>query len=64
MEQHQQRVVDEQKELDIKIKGLQRFIEGGDVFDKLPKAEREDMMKQLNHMRVYTSILTRRINRF
>lgn len=63
MEQYQLRVIEEKEELDIKIKGLQNFIES-DKFDNLPNPEKRDMEKQLTHMRVYTNVLQSRINRF
>lgn len=62
---HQQRVVDEKRELDQKIKDLQKFIEGeGTVYMSLSNAERIDLTEQYHNMLNYSEILFRRINRF
>lgn len=65
MEPHQLRVVEEKKELDLKIKNLQIFSEeAGEIWQSLSINEKEDLKEQLKHMQVYTHILQKRINRF
>lgn len=60
---HQQRVVDEMKELDHKIEKLQAFTVS-DTFANLQLQERIDLREQLYFMEQYSSVLARRINRF
>lgn len=64
LEDFQQRVVDEQAELETKIKGLQSFIEANILYFSLPLYEQKDMRDQLSTMEHYSLILTRRIRRF
>lgn len=64
MEAHQQRVVDEQTELDDKIGKLQNFISDSPIFIKLDKDDRVLLDHQLSTMRNYSKILGERIKRF
>ena len=64
LQPHQQRVVEEKKELDSKIKSLQNFIEMNDTFKAFIEEEKNDMREQLKFMQFYSLALQRRINRF
>jgi hypothetical protein len=61
---HQQRVVAEKVELDAKIKALETFIDTNAVFLTLNREDKMDMIEQRRHMRDYSNVLNRRINRF
>lgn len=61
---HQQRIVDEKTELDLKIKNLQNFIETNGIYETLIEPEKRDLKEQLSLMMHYSLILGRRINRF
>jgi hypothetical protein len=61
---HQQRVVDEQTELEIKLKALRDFISGNPVFDTLPAEDRTLMKTQMDLMSAYSNVLSLRIARF
>ena len=61
---HQQRVVDESKELNDKIKKLGAFILDNPIFLELEVEEQLDLKKQYDFMNKYTAILDRRISRF
>jgi hypothetical protein len=63
MQPHEQRVVDEKKELDEKLYKLNQFI-GGEIFLSLPYAERERLGRQSGVMRMYSEILQERITHF
>ena len=63
MEAFKERVVDEQTELDEKLKKLGQFI-GGDVFNRLPEAEQERLVRQKSCMDEYSGILRERIAAF
>ena len=64
LQPHQQRVVEEKEELDVKIKALQTFIERNEMFYPMSTEEKSDMRRQLHMMETYSQILQRRINRF
>ncbi len=64
MQPHQQRVVDEKKELDDKLDKLKTFIETNPVFKGLPDDERGRLNKQFDLMDGYSSILSQRIAAF
>lgn len=64
LQPHQQRVVDEQKELDAKIDKLKAFIMESPIFQKLPDAERSRLNQQYDVMVVYSRILGARIEAF
>lgn len=61
---HQQRVVDEKKELDKKLGKLKAFIETNTRFAGLPVDERRRLNRQCDVMAEYSSILSQRIAAF
>mgnify|MGYP000325991106 CR=1 FL=1 len=61
---YQKRVLQEKKELDLKIKNLQSFMETNEIFPTLNEFEKRDLGEQLNVMRHYSLVLQSRINRF
>ncbi len=63
MEDYQQRVLDEKKELDDRIVKLKRFI-AGQVFHTLPGSEQRRLGLQHKVMKEYSSILNDRIANF
>lgn len=62
-EPHQQRVVDERRELDEKRQRLSNFF-GTATFEGLPPAEKTRLRMQYDVMGVYSGILTQRIVAF
>jgi hypothetical protein len=64
MQPHQQRVVDEKKELDDKLDKLKAFIETSPIFKSLSADERGRLGKQFDVMAEYSSILSQRIAAF
>lgn len=64
MQPHQQRVVDEKKELDDKLNKLKAFIEANPIFKALPEDERGRLGRQFDVMAEYSSILSQRIVAF
>lgn len=63
LQPHQQRVVDEQAELDKKILALCIFI-AGKIYKTLPKDEQDRLFKQKELMCGYSDILGERIAAF
>lgn len=63
MEPFQTRVVEEHKELSIKVEALRNFITG-DKFKALPLKDCHLLIKQCSHMEAYADILKERIDRF
>ena len=63
MEEYQQRVLDEKKELDSKIDKLGEFI-GSDEFVSVPMAEQVRLKQQRTVMNQYSDILAARIDGF
>lgn len=61
---HQQRVLDEKQELDIRITKLDEFIQRNPLFSHLPEAERARMKRQADVMFELSSILGERIANF
>lgn len=61
---HQQRMLDEKLELDIRITKLDEFIQLNQMFGKLPDAERARMKRQLDVQRELSTILSERIVNF
>jgi len=61
---HQQRVVDEKKELDEKATKLSDFIGTNPIFDSIDAAEQERLKEQCEIMWEYSEILGRRIDAF
>lgn len=64
MQPHQQRVVDEKKDLDEKLDKLKAFIETSPIFKSLPIDERDRLGRQFDVMAEYSSILSQRIAAF
>lgn len=60
----QQRVIDEERELDERTEKLHVFIEDSPLFVKLDKAEQSRLRNQRYIMRVYRDILRERITSF
>ena len=60
LQPHQQRVVDERRELDERRQKLSEFIRG-DVYLSLPVQERSLLRKQAKVMRQYSDLLGERI---
>lgn len=63
MQPHQQRVVDEKKELDDKLTRLQAFFKTS-TFDELDDAERSRLVHQAAIMGEYSTVLGERIAAF
>ena len=63
MEQHVERMLNEQKELCEKIGKLNDFITKNIIFDTLSKDEQYDMKLQHKVMTMYRDILQHRIDR-
>lgn len=61
---HQQRVLDEKQELDIRITKLDEFIVRNPLFGGLPADERASLKRQLDVQRELSTILGERIARF
>lgn len=61
---HQLRVINEQTELEIKLKGLREFIRNNAAFQTLPKDEQLLMKTQMDLMAAYSNILGMRIAKF
>ena len=61
---HQQRVVDEKNELDVKAKALSNFIGFNPVFADIDAEEQERLKEQCEIMWEYSEILEKRIAAF
>ncbi len=61
---HQQRVVDEKRELDVKLDALRMFIFHNEVFNTLPAEDQQLLRDQRMVMSSYSHILCMRIDRF
>ena len=61
---HQQRVVDEKNELDVKAKALSNFIGLNPAFESIDPEEQERMKEQCEIMWQYSEILGKRIAAF
>jgi hypothetical protein len=66
MKPHQQRVVNEKKELDEKLTKLHAFCFGGNnkIFSALDPSERDRLESQYSAMKQYSDILEQRIANF
>lgn len=64
MEPHQERVVNEKKELDEKLDKLKAFIDTSPTFKGLHEDERGRLNRQFDVMAEYSSILSQRIEAF
>lgn len=63
MEPYQERVVEEKKELDVKLRALDDFLES-ETFDGLDNAQQYLLRKQSQHMESYSHVLGERIAAF
>lgn len=63
LQPHQQRVVDEKRDLDVKRTALGAFF-NTQIFSSLPEDERERMHRQADAMDAYSIALGDRINAF
>lgn len=61
---HQQRVLDEKQELDLRITRLDEFIERSPVFAQVPSDEQARLKRQLDVMHEFSAILGERIAKF
>lgn len=61
---HQQRVVEEKRELDNKIELLRKFVTTSPIFEGLDIQEQGRLRKQLVYMNCYSDILGDRIRNF
>lgn len=64
LQPHQQRVVDEYKELQERTSKLGAFILDNPIYLSLEQVEQEDMKIQYDSMCIYVDTLERRIKRF
>jgi len=60
-EEHIERMKEEHKELDVKIKALNGFIHGNKIFKTLCDLEQARMIKQCGFMEAYKETLSSRI---
>lgn len=63
MQPHEQRVIDERKELDTRLGSLVNFLHT-DTFANLPDIDRDLLMEQSTAMMNYSRILSKRISIF
>lgn len=63
LQPHQQRVVVEKAELDLKLNALNEFT-GTETFQDLPSEDRWLLDQQYQAMSAYSAVLARRIARF
>jgi len=59
----QQRVINEQSDLNVKIMNLSKFIDGP-IFVTLDSGEQERLRTQLKHMNAYNNVLKQRMESF
>lgn len=64
MQPHEQRVVEEEQELQGRIVKLASFISGSPVFASLPEIDQNLLREQRTAMIDYQRVLTKRIKRF
>jgi len=64
MQPHEQRVVDEKKELDEKLTKLTSFISSSPIFSGLDPVDQDLLRDQRGTMNSYSEILAQRIARF
>jgi len=60
----QQRVIDEQQELNVRIEALNKFINSSDVFSALPDIDKTNLSDQFSAMENLNEILKIRIGLF
>lgn len=63
MQEYQERVVEEKKELDSKLKRLMVFIRGP-IFQTIDAEEQERLTRQSKLMDMYSGVLAERISEF
>jgi len=63
MQPHQQRVVQEKNDLDVKLKRLNEFL-NTETFTQLGEQERGRLLRQSGIMADYSAVLTQRIEAF
>jgi len=61
---HQQRVIEETKELTIKLNALKLFIDTNPIFKTIDQKEQKRLNRQFLFMELYWGILSERINNF
>jgi len=61
---HQQRVVDEKKELELRIADLEHFVNYNDIFNSLSEMNQRLLLMQLKTMKTYCDIIGARISLF
>lgn len=64
LEPHQERVVQEKKELAVKLSALEAFIDASPIFQELDKKEQYRLIRQSIVMNDYLNILNERIFSF
>jgi hypothetical protein len=64
MEDYQERVIAEKKDLEDKIVRLVAYMEDGETFNSLSDIDQSSLTVQLYTMRMYNFILEQRIYRF
>jgi len=64
MQPHQQRVIDERDELEVKRLALEKFITENPIFKSISVSDGELLCEQFRAMCVYSAILAERIRRF
>ena len=64
MRPHEQRVVQEKEELDVKLKALRLFIESSPIFGNLSYREQSRLKYQADIMQRYSDVLGERIEAF
>lgn len=63
MEPHQERVIDEKRELSERIAKLGAFVQGN-TFVSIPSEEQKRLNRQLAYMGLYNTVLAERIEAF
>lgn len=63
-QQHQQRVLDEKRELDERLSKLDAFILDNPLYRQLPTSEQDRMARQSKAMAAYSGVLAERIEAF
>lgn len=64
MQPHQQRVVDEKRELDERLSSLQKFVDASPIFEGLPEDKQDRLVRQRVAMTQYSEVLGERIAAF
>lgn len=64
MEAYQQRVVKEAADLEVKLDGLEKFINNHNVFRTINVAEQTRLIRQRDAMRLYLKVLQERVENF